>query len=240
MNIIKFLLIALVAMTSAQAEDQQSPFSANVSVGFYSDYMWRGFNLYDGSSIQPSTRLAYQLGDFGTVSYSAWAHLSAEDATNTDRFTEVDHTAALDVPFNWGTVSVGHLWYTYPADSDNIADSAEYYAAVAFTCPLNPVVSFYNDYDQYKSEYFELNLSHSFAIPELGDGFAVRPTASFGFADSASRVYQHNGLEQATVGVAFDLQLGDVAVTPSLNYTFTNDDNLDNQFWMGTSFSYNF
>ncbi len=239
-KLFKLLLASMLLATTVVAEEQKSDWSANVSTGFFSDYMWRGFDLYDGAAIQPSAKFSYNLGEVGSVSYSAWAHLSADNNTNVDRFTEVDHTLSLDVPLSFGTLSVGHIWYTYPRSSDDINDSAEFFGSLAFSCPLNPVFSVYSDYDQYDNEYYELNLSHSFEVDALGEGFAIRPTASFGFASNADKVYADNGLEQITTGVAFDLQLGDVAITPTLNYTFGIDDNLSNQFWMGTTFSYNF
>ena len=49
------LLMWTVAQSPSPARaEEESPFSASASVAFNSDYMFRGFNLYDGMSIQPS------------------------------------------------------------------------------------------------------------------------------------------------------------------------------------------
>ena len=174
-------------------------------------------------------------------SASVWAHFSAEGRTSAStKFTEIDYTVGYERSFGALGVAVGHVWYTYPRDSDGIDNSAEVFASLSYDMVLSPSLSIYHDYDEFDAQYYELGLSHLLEVPTLGEGFAFTPFVNVGFASDADKVYADDGLVQVTFGTYFDLALGDVAITPSLNYTAESDDVAENEFWMGTSLSYSF
>jgi hypothetical protein len=241
------LVLGSALLFAAPALAETSAFNASASVSFNSDYMWRGFNLYDGSSIQPSISVDYDTG-YGTVGGNVWSHLSAEGGTtNIDKFTEIDYTLTYALALDPIAVKVGHLWYTYPKDSDNLENTAEIFASVVIDdealgspFPLSPTLSAYHDYDLVDGQYYELGISHTFEPKGLGDGFNFTPYAAFGFAEDQTPVYAANGFVQSTFGVSTSLSMGDVAVTPSLNYTAEADENLKNEFWFGMTFGYTF
>ncbi|MBX7143641.1 MAG: hypothetical protein K1X79_04250 [Oligoflexia bacterium] len=225
-----------------QAEDKS--WSVGASVSFFSDYMFRGFNLYDGAAIQPSLLFSYDTG-YGTLSYSPWSHISAEGDRQVDKFFEIDHTIAYEASWDPITIKVGHVWYTYPDNSDELPASEEFFATVVWDdssvspFSLAPTFSAYHDYDLVDGQYYELGLSHAFDVSSSnGQSYPVTPFAAFGFASNSEAIYEHNGLVQITTGVSSSLKLGDIDVTPSLNYTFGLDDNTVNEFWFGMSLSY--
>lgn len=243
-------LVALCAVIGLQATapvaraDEEKAWALDLAVGTFSDYMFRGFNLYDGTSIQPSATLSWNTG-YGTVSGNLWMHLSGEGDRQEEKFTELDETIAYQTSWDPVTLKVGHVWYTYPADSDDITESAEFFATAVIDdssfnplLPLSPTLSVYHDYDAFDAQYYELGLSHAFTWDALGEGFNFTPFVAFGFASSAEGVYTENGLVQVTCGTSFTAQIGDVAVVPSLNYTFESDDSAVNEFWTGVSFAY--
>lgn len=240
-------ILLFTGLTSPVYAEDSSSLTGAASVSLASDYMWRGFNLYDGSSVQPSVSADYDTG-YGKVGGNVWAHLSAEGGTTgIEKFTEVDYTLAYTNSYDAFTFKVGHIWYTFPKDSDNIDDSAEVFATVviddaALGCPfaLTPTLSVYHDYDLVDGQYYELGISHTLSTDALGKGFSITPYAAFGFASDQTPLYAEDGFVQSTFGVSTTLNWGDITVTPSANFTAEADDNLNNEFWYGMNFGYSF
>ncbi len=246
-KIIIILSIFSVFSSSALVADNGSPVSTSLSVGMYSDYMWRGFNLFEGASLQPSVTVNYDTGA-GILSGNLWAHISAEeDSSSAERFLETDETLSYTIDFSPFTLKLGHIWYTYPDSDDDIEDTAEVFGTVVWDdskfnsiFPLTPSLSLYYDYDVYDAYYYELSLSHAFTAPSLGEGFNFTPFAAIGFGKDSEKVYADDGLVQATYGVSMNMNLGDVSVVPSFNYTQKQDDRTVDEFWFGTSLTYTF
>lgn len=236
-----FALVAVFVFVAQNVRAQDdSNLSLNLSTDLNSDYMWRGLNLYDGMSVQPSADANYDLGAMGNIGVNVWAHLSAEGGNSAaEKFTEIDYTAHWDIAFNDFSLSLGHLWYTYPRSSDNIEDSKEVYFSIGHNCELNPYISVFHDYDEYDNQYYEFGLSHTFETNSLGQGFNTTPYAAIGYATNADKVYNDDsGFTHVAIGTSFDFQTGDLTVSPNINYNFEIDDNTDNEFWIGISLGY--
>lgn len=237
-------LIAVMLSTSTGAIGQEAaerPWSLDVTTSFYSDYMFRGFNLYDGVSVQPSVAGTYTFGDFGTVGGSVWAHLSSEGDRKQESFTEVDYTLTHTITFDPISFTIGHAWYTYPRDQYGLSvPSNELFLVVGLDAFLSPSLSIYQDYREFDTQYYEISLSHEAALPFLGEGALATPFMSVGFASNGEKIYEDDGLVQLTTGVAFDAKVGELNLQPSLNYTYGVDDNTVNEFWIGTKLSYSF
>ena len=213
----------------------------DLATGFYTDYMFRGFNLYDGVSIQPSVAASYDAGDYGSFGASVWSHLSGEgEVSPTKKFTEVDYTASYNKSFGIVGISLGHIWYTFPGYTDQFPNSNEVFASIALDTLLTPTLSAYHDYDEFDAQYYELGLSHTIETDALGEGFNVTPFVTAAFASNAEKVYADDGLVHVTFGASFDAKLGDITISPSLNVTRESDDLAQNEFWVGTSFSWSY
>ncbi len=236
-----FLLTVIIWLPIA-ALSQEAPskgFALDASMGFFSDYMFRGFNYYDGLSLQPSVTPSYYLPHFGTISGNVWSHVSGESDRKDENFTEVDYSIRWDFALGPVGVALGHYWYTFPHDNTNAQiRTREYLFALTGDIALSPTISFYNDYDSFDTQYYELGFSHEVTADALGDCFAVTPFLALGFASDGHGVYHDNGLVQITGGLSFDLHLGDIGVTPTLNYTYGVDENTSNEFWTGLTFTF--
>lgn len=238
------LIVLMAGVSSAAAEEEANdaeaatgPFSLDASVGLFSDYMFRGLQSYDGTSIQPSLNAAYDTGA-GTISANLWMHISGESNSSKDKFTELDTTVKYSIPVDIATLSIGNVWYTYPGNDLDINNSAEVFASVSLDTVLTPTFTFFQDYRDTDAQYYELTFSQKVETDALGKGFATTPYVTLGFGSNSERVYHDNGLEQITIGTSFDLTLGDFAVTPNINYTFKIDDNTVDQLWFGLTFGY--
>ena len=240
------LAIAEEATTEATTEATK-PWSVDLTTSFFSDYMWRGFNLYDGASIQPSFTGTYDTG-YGEISGNLWLHLSAEGDRQAEKFFEMDETISYAYDFDPLKVTIGHVWYTYPDSDDQIVDSAEVFASLAFDdsklnefFSLAPKLTVYQDYRVTDSQYYGLGFSHAFESAALGEGFNITPYVELGFASNAEKVYSDSGgLVQVSYSVSSTLNLGDIEVIPCLNYTSKVDDATTNEFWFGAGLNYSF
>lgn len=231
--------LVLASSQATQAYAESDLLSVGASVDVASDYMFRGFNLYDGISVQPAVDLGFDFGDLGSLNLSTWGHLSAEGGQSaSEKFTEVDYTLSYSYSMDMVALSVGHAFYTYPRSSDDIEDTAEVFGSVGLDVPLAPTLTVFHDYEEFDTEYYELSFSHEVTTDALGEGFNATPYVAFGFATNSEKVYADDGLVQVTTGLSFATTVGDFDVVPSLNYTFESDDALDNEFWAGISFAY--
>lgn len=231
--------------TCVQAEESK-PWSVSAATALYSDYMFRGFDLYDGTSIQPNLGAKYDTG-FGTIGGSLWMHLSGEGDRQDEKFTELDETLTYTINVGAATLQLGNAWYTYPDDSDEIVDTAEVFGVVSIDdssfntlFSLTPTLSVYHDYREFDAQYYELNFSHTVEPEWLGEGFNATPFVAFGFASNAEKVYDNNGLVQITWGVSSTVPLGELSLIPSVNYTHKVDDATVNELWFGTSLAVEF
>ncbi len=193
-----------------------SPWTFAVRSDFVSSYYYRGIQLYDGVSIQPSVGAFYSLGDAGTIGATLWMQLPAENnqrsitlfdesgnqitVDQNQKFFELDPTISYDVSFDKVTVSAGHIWYTDPGYGSREAyvngvkqslgetspDTAEFYAGVALDTLLQPQLTIYTDYRTLDYVYYAFQVSHTFEPKSLGDDFNLSTFAVFGFAANAS------------------------------------------------------
>jgi len=233
------LMFAAGAVHAQESTENASPFSVDTTAAVYSAYMFRGVNLYDGMSFQPSIQPHYDMGELGRLSGLLWFHLSADGHEDPDKFFEMDDALTYDISVGKFTFSAGHYWYTYPNSSDHLRGTNEVFGSVAIDTMLSPSFTVYHDYRLFDYEYYELNLSHTFE--KTGEGaFNFTPFASFGFASNSDKAYESDGFEQSTVGVKTDFDFAGAKLTPLLAYTFGIDDVATDQFWMGLSAVYTF
>ncbi len=225
---------------AAAPAEESSPLTITPSLAVFSHYMFRGVNLYDGSSIQPSVGGLYDTGDYGTFGANVWSHVSADEGMKDADFWEIDYTLSYAYTIDAVTLSAGHIWYTYPDDNGGaLLNSNEVFASASVDMPLTPTLSYYHDYDEFDYSYYELGFSHNFEPKALGEGFNLAPFVAFGFASNAADtgVYQDDGLVQTTMGVSFQIPWGIFTVKPMLAYTKEADAIATDQFWSGITIS---
>lgn len=236
---LRLLLTGLVAcpllISSQTATAEESSVSLSAGAGFYSDYMFRGINAFDGSSFQPTLDAEYDTGSAGAFGANLWFHIPVEGKTDADKFTELDATLRYTVSLDKLSLGVGHIWYTFPDNEDEIVDSAEVYLSASYETFLNPTLTVFHDYREYDAQYYQLGLSQALDCDKMPEG-SVTPYVDFGFASNAEKIYEDNGLVQVTYGLKFDVAMGDIAVQPSLNYTSKVSEPADNEFWFGVNF----
>ena len=277
--LVMLMLIAVVivcgAATNAYAildmhdgwlpEKHESIPEVSASVGFFTKYIWRGWNLGDEPVMQTDAAISWK-----GLTLDFWTNYSLNNKKDRDsgryqEFTEVDYT--VDYTFNIGEAvdlfgdvnagfldkidfSVGYIYYTFPNVDwkDKYFDSQEVYMGVAFDCILNPFFTWYWDVGHGKGNsdgggdgsYFLFGIGHSFEFEESGISVNLGMTA--GVID-----------EQWTNEIGWgDMTFsGDVSipvfnyftVTPSIAYSLildrgTYNDASENEFYGGITIGF--
>jgi hypothetical protein len=205
------VMFAISCGTMAFAEEAADKPTCNLDMTFYSQYIWRGYELSkDSLVIFPSVTVGYKgfemnvWGDFDTD------YKGAKTGNNDTEWWETDwifsYTNAVG-PVNW---TVGWIYY----DVDE-ADDEEVFVKLGLDCILSPEVSVWRGIEWGESWYYNLALSHSFP---LNNGWSIDVGASAAYYDIEADDYSawHDG----TVWAGLNIPVNDwCTVTPSINYT---------------------
>jgi hypothetical protein len=220
------MLLCLGTTCSLAFAEEDKP-SADLTVGAYSKYVWRGYELSDDSIvIQPSMTVSYK-----GFSANLWGNLDTDyyvpAADETNVWNETDLT--LSYAWSMGPVdmSAGYIYYAL----DGADDTQEAFVSAGLDTLLAPTLTVYRDYDALPGWYATLGVSHS--LPLKGDvALDLGAHISYLEVDDVSTLAEvNNGIESGTekysglhdgllsASVTFPINQY-VSVTPSLNYSF--------------------
>lgn len=159
-------------------------FSAAVSVGFESEYVFRGIKNA-GLSVNPQVDLGYDFGAGFAAYVGYWGNY--EVANSNDRFEESDLYAGLTYTIKNITFDVGVINYIYP---DNDDDEWEWKAAISYdttellgdfnVCPS--IAYFYNN--KLDANTIEVGLSYSAPVMKWINGdnwLSIDSSAVYGY-----------------------------------------------------------
>jgi len=192
--------------------------TCDFSLTFYSQYIWRGFELsQDSLVIFPSITVSYKgfgfniWGDFDTDYAGANTGNNDTEWWETDWVLTYSNSLCMtqDMDLNW---TVGWIYYDTDAGEDE-----EVFVIRGLDTLLAPEVSGWRGIEHGESWYINLSLSHSFPLNEQGVTFDVGGWGSYYDIDDAHYHEFHDG----TVWAGFTVPLNEWAsVSPSINYTF--------------------
>jgi hypothetical protein len=224
-----------------------------LTVDYFSKYIWRGQNTDDDPVFQPGLSVSYK-----GLSAAIWGNLELTSINgNSGDFSEldysVDYSGALP-SLDGVNYSIGAGYYNFPGTK--VKDTTEVYAGLRLDLPLRPSVMFYHDVDEADGTYISLALEHSVErIAELGAdmpvGIQLRTSLGWG-SGSYNKYYwgtHQSKLNDLTFSLSFAVEISGFTVAPSLNYvTLLSDDIRDTDaygtdsdfFFVGISLSKRF
>lgn len=204
-------LITSLTLAPSIARAEESAPTADASVAFMSQYIWRGWAYSkDSMVIQPSMTVS-QSG----FAMNLWGNLDTEQysagGNETSNFNETDLTLSYDG--STGKISYGAGYIYYGLDGAN--DSQEVYASISLDLPLAPSLKIYKEITGVQGWYANLGVSHSVAL--AGD-IALDLSASAGYYDNE---IDYNALHDGLVGASISLPIAkNITLTPSVSYSF--------------------
>ena len=240
-------MLTLLFCASYGWAEEEKP-SADGSLAFLSQYVWRGYGLSkDSLVIQPSATVSY----YG-FAFNFWGNLDTNFfPTDSAQFSETDLTLSWDKSFDKWNLGFGFIYYAFDGFG---FDTEELYGSVGWDVILQPTLTVYRDYARdLKGWYINLGLSHSFPLP-MNMSLDLAGSASYWSYDDINEVNDptqgysnlHDGLLSASLAIPFAKYF---TAMPIISYTFplsgaasdligdTSLDGNDNHFYGGVSVS---
>lgn len=254
--VLTMVLSLCVSVGTLYAEEAKVTGSA--SVGVFSQYMFRGYELSSGSAvIQPALSISYK-----GFSAGFWSNIDSEengtqsfvpDRPGQKSFNETDLT--LSYTYSIGKVGLtgGYIYY----GTKYASETEELFLSATYDIITKPTLTVYRDITSFPGTYINLSLSHSVPVYKdisldlgasagyfAGDDDAFRTDVGTGKKYAAF----HDGMLKAGFTVPV---LKNTSVQPIAQYWFplsgkakehghNPNGHLDNTFIYGVNMTYNF
>lgn len=194
------------------AEEEVKP-EADLTTGFYSQYIWRGWAYSkDSLVIQPSMTVSYKgfgVNLWGNLDTDQYAADSDEQKSN---FNETDFTLSYDGSAGKIGYGTGFIYYGL----DGVNDSQEMYITASYDTILAPSLTIYKEITGIQGWYANLSISHT--LPLTQDiGLDLGASAGY-YDDEANYNELHDGVLSASVSIPVAEY---ITVTPELHYSFS-------------------
>lgn len=199
----------------------------DVTLDFYSKYIWRGQKVVDDWVLQPGVSTT-----MGGLTLGVWGNVDMTDENDEEwHCTEVDYYFDYSGDLAEGIgYSFGYIYYAFPQGSD---DTYEFYGGLNFETLLSPSVTWYYDADEVEGSYVSFAVGHSFdEIAKLSEDVPVGMDIglNIGWANSDYNAYYwgvtDDGFNDLTLSAGFPIQLGGWTVSPSVNYVTLIDSDI--------------
>lgn len=213
---------ACLSMFSGMALAEEEKPTADLTVGAYSQYIWRGFELSkDSIVVQPSMTVGYK-----GFSANLWGNLdtdpyTADGTDNPNNFNETDLTLSYAWEMGPVAMTAGYIYYAL----DGVDDTQEFFLSAGLNTVLKPTLTVYRDTDYFPDWYATLAVSHSF--PVQGDiTLDLAGQVSYLAADEATTYAETDGskysnFHDGVVSVGLTVPLNKYfTLLPKLSYTF--------------------
>ena len=209
-----------------------SDLGAEVSVGYDTDYIFRGANL-GGDLLWSDVNVSTSLSDGMDLNIGTW-YANVTDAGGSD---ELDIYAGVSTDLGGMSLDIGSTYYYYPTDGGN---TLEFGAALGTSVGAFDVsAGVYHDLDT-ENTYFEVGAGTSF---DLTDTVSVDLGAAIGNNQDQVVGGQADGLTALTITIGAPIGLSDNAsLNPYVGINVGLDDNQDagDDIFSGISLSVGF
>jgi hypothetical protein len=195
--------------------------AVNINTSFYSQYIWRGYELSHGSFVMfPSVTVSYK-----GFSVNWWGDIDTDFAGKPAglQCMEQDYSAWYSNTWKKLNYTLGYIYY-----NTKTPETQEIWASVGLSMFLNPTLSIYRDIERGDSWYYNFALSHSFPIPK--NSVCWKYDLSFDVGEWVSYYWMHNytkndvnysAWHDGNVWVGLKIPLSDVcSITPKIQYSF--------------------
>jgi uncharacterized protein (TIGR02001 family) len=201
------LALGITAILPGTVRAEEEKPTAELAMGAYSQYVWRGFAFSDKSVVlQPSLTVSYQ-----GFAANLWGNLDTDEVgLDTANWNETDMTVSYDGAA--GKIGYGVGWIYY--NVDGAADTQELYATISVDTLLSPTLTYYTDIAHLPGSYVTLGISHSLPVAE---GLALDFGAQVGYLDDEA---DYSELHDGVLSASMTFALNDyVSLTPELYYS---------------------
>jgi len=210
-------------VSPAMGEETTAP-TVDVTLGLYSKYVWRGYELSkDSLVIQPSVTVGYQ-----GFAFNLWGNLDTDQTTalyteDGNNWNETDMTLSYDGSYGMLGYTVGYIYYAL----EGIDDTQEIYGGLSVDVIGTPTLTVYRDVASAPGWYITLEVSRSF---DLMDNLALNLGAKLSYlavddettlADPNDPTSSYSDFHDGTLSMSLSYSVTDnLVITPELYYSF--------------------
>jgi hypothetical protein len=247
------LAVAMTFLIGTAMAQEDKPFTASATAGYYSKYIWRGQNVNDTSVLQTNASGSYY-GFTGSI----WSNIDLTNDShfapnNAVDFSEIDYSLDYSHSFSKVGISLGVIEYLFP--NTTAPSTTEIYGGLSFAVPLSPKITWYRDVKQIDGSYIQVSAGHTFdKIKKWSEDYSVGLSLNGSIAwASAGYNEGYFGIDATkfndlTIGIGVPFNLKGVSMTPSFNFSSMLDkaigdatwDSSRNNVWFGLGFSKSF
>ncbi len=188
--LLSFSVVKAEEVKKEDSKPEEDKVTGSVSLGAYSRYIFRGYELSSGSVVlQPSVTVSYK-----GFSVNYWGNIDSRerqtqsfvpDRPGQKSFNESDLTLSYTYAIDKLSLTAGYIYYgTKYAD-----ETEEVFLSASYDIISKPTLTIYRDISTYPGTYINLSFSHSF---EVYKDITLDLAASFGYFkgdDSYWRTY---------------------------------------------------
>lgn len=235
----------LAAELFGSYEKAMQGFSASVSLGYESEYIFRG-KANAGHSFQPSVNLGYDMGHGFSAYGGFWNNTSlmkGQSASN-----EIDLSGGVKYSLDAFTFDAGYTYYWYPSSDSPSTNEMKFgvsYDTSALLGDFNvtPSLYYYYDWDLHNNTV-EASLSYYAPVSKWlfeKDLFGINASVCYGYVGASKNSYGYVSVISNLV-----LKLTDSAsLSAGVRYAYHNDDDSssdasNNRVWFGSAISFGF
>lgn len=219
-------------MKKEEPKQEEDKVTGSVSLGAYSRYIFRGYELSSKSVvIQPSVTVSYK-----GFSVNYWGNIDSDehgtqsfvpDREGRKSFNESDFTLSYTYTIDKLSLTGGYIYYgTKYAD-----ETEEVFISASYDIITKPTLTIYRDISTYPGTYINLSFSHSFPVYK---DITLDLLASFGYFkgdDNYWRTYEsstgdytgkkYNALHDGKLQAGFTIPvMKNLTVQPVVQYWF--------------------
>lgn len=207
------LLCGSVVAGETPVVTENKKFEGSVSAGYHSQYLWRGMSLGDDLvDLAVDFEGACPLSSLD-LSAGAWYGSVNNGPDDGESYDELDLFVEASKEFNFGSVSVGYIFYHFFGDADDAQElyvgwSKEFYG-------IETSLNYFWDIETDNQGYTEAAFAKSCDL--FGFGLDAAVTAGY--------LLEEGALSYVTTQVSHDFTLSETAkITPYVAYTVELDD----------------
>ncbi len=208
--------------SSSAAASSVDPFAGSVTLGYDTDYVYRGYQILSAQGekarhlLWGAVDLNFGLSDKLSLNANVWyADSQDADYSELDIYTRLSYKVS-DVL----TIGPSFKWYLYP-DYPGAIDNQFEPGIEAFITPWSGGSLYAGAFYETESEwfYYELGLSQTIKV---NDSFSLIPGATLSFIDVESETFalDESGAHHAAVYIKAPLTIGKATLTPYVQANF--------------------
>lgn len=182
-NLTEAALVLSMLLLTAGALASAKEIKTEATLGFYTDYVWRGQVVNDELVLQPSITATKFVSEDGSLSFNVWGNFDLTNSVETKaELSEIDLIASYSRSFDHFGLKAGFIHYIFP--NTGIESTTEVYLSANYEPEAVPLIfslTVYYDFDEIDGFYTAADIESNM---DLNHNLSLNLKLSAGYGDS--------------------------------------------------------